>query len=168
LLFHEEIRYSAIMPDLFATLAASRKGVTTKPRSVNFWLLIIFLLLFLSVSIRFLGPPSSDVAAPNPLITKGPSVRVSRTYTVTYKSGVFSPTNLRIHTGDTVIFRNDDARAVQIVSQLDPATQIPYFETTNFIVTDGTYAFTFADSGIFTYHESKDEQEAGVIIVRTP
>lgn len=168
MLFYEQIGYSADMPDLFATLAASRRGVTTKPRSVNFWLLIIFLLLVLSVAIRFLGPQSSDIAAPNPLITKGPSVRVSRTYTVTYKSGVFSPTNLRIHTGDTVIFRNDDASAVQIISQLDPVSQRPYFETTSSIASDGTYAFTFADSGIFTYHESKDEQEAGVIIVRTP
>ena len=156
------------MPDFFTQLAASRRDAGPPPRSVNFWLLIILLLLVLAAAIRFLGPATPDVAMVDPSVSKTPGVRVSRTYTVTYKSGVFSPTNLRIHVGDTVIFHNNDTRALRIVSQVDPESQDPYFDSTVAIAIDATFAFTFADSGIFTYHRSGSDQEAGVIIVREP
>ena len=154
------------MSDLFATLVASRKGAQPPPRSVNLWLLILLLVLVLSAAIRFVGPDPSGSASPDPLASESPTVRQSRTYTVTYKSGVFSPTNLRIHSGDTVIFRNDDTRPLRIVGQTDAASGKPIFDSARSIVNGDSYAFTFSSAGLFTYHNDDDAQEAGVIIVR--
>jgi len=130
-----------------------------------FWVLIIVLLLMLAGSIKVLGKPSelsSNISTPLPEESREP-----RFYTVSYKSGVFSPTNLRIHAGDTVRFKNDSFFSIRVVS--DPqiqGSQIPMFDSVGDIPQGSYFSYTFAERGIFGYHNKKDPEEQGTIIVR--
>src|SRR3989338_8882697 len=84
-----------------------------------FWILIIVLMLFLAGAVKMFAKPddlSSKIPTPLPEETRQP-----RFYTVSYKSGVFSPTNLRIHAGDTVRFKNESFFSIRVVSDPHPA-----------------------------------------------
>lgn len=136
-----------------------------RPNPAVFWVLIIVMLLMLAGSIKVLGKPSelsSNIPTPLPEESREP-----RFYTVSYKSGVFSPTNLRIHAGDTVRFKNDSFFSIRVVS--DPQTQgsqIPMFDSVGDIPQGSYFSYTFAEKGIFGYHNEKKPQEQGTIIVR--
>lgn len=130
-----------------------------------FWALIIVLMLVLAGSVKVLGKPvnlSSKISTPLPEESREP-----RFYTVSYKSGVFSPTNLRIHVGDTVRFKNESFFSIRIVS--DPQIvggKVPVFDSVGNIPQGSYFSYTFAEKGIFGYHNSKDPEEQGTIIVR--
>ncbi|HXV27090.1 MAG TPA: hypothetical protein VD862_03670 [Candidatus Paceibacterota bacterium] len=148
----------------FTSLLASAKP--KEPHApVNFWVLIILSLVCMVAAIRFLGESGPADA---PVASGTPSERAARVYTVTYKFGVFSPTNLRIHAGDTVTFRNEGPRSVRIAGTLNPRTGRPEFDSNGPVPVGSSFAFTFAEGGVFAYHNSENEQEAGVIIVRAP
>src|SRR3989338_10648018 len=73
-----------------------------------FWMLIILTLVLFGLAVSLLGKNQNvGIDFPTPLETVLTDVKPSRVYTVSYKSGVFSPTNLRIHAGDTVRFKNE-------------------------------------------------------------
>ena len=130
-----------------------------------FWALIIVLMLVLAGSVKVLGKPvnlTSKISTPLPEESREP-----RFYTVSYKSGVFSPTNLRIHVGDTVRFKNESFFSIRIVS--DPQLvggQVPVFDSVGNIPQGSYFSYTFAVKGIFGYHNDKDLEEQGTIIVR--
>ena len=136
-----------------------------RPNPAVFWIMIITLLLLLAGSVKMLGR-SDDLAAkvPTPTPTED---REPRFYTVSYKSGVFSPTNLRIHAGDTVRFKNDGFFSIRVVSDPQVGTnKIPLFDSVGDIPQGSYFSYTFAEKGIFGYHNSKDLEEQGSIIVR--
>ena len=127
------------------------------------WLLIVALLTLLGLAVSILGKPQGiGGAAPN--ITEEPTpaeTRQPRIYSVSFKNGVFSPTNLRIHAGDTVRFKNEGLFGIRILSEsylgFDSIGEIP----------QGSYfSFTFAAKGIFDYHNNKNSEEKGTIVVR--
>src|SRR3989338_5691058 len=124
------------------------------------WLLIILALSALAFAIATLGKPS-EYAGPLPSLTEEPeATRQPRVYTVTYNSGVFSPTNLRIHSGDTVRFKNEGIFSIRIVSDL------PGFDSIGDIPQGSYFAFTFGTKGTFGYHNEKNSDQGGIIIVR--
>lgn len=126
-----------------------------------FWLFIIALLALSAVAVQMLGVSpnlSSQISTPSPQITREP-----RFYTVTYKSGVFSPTNLRIHAGDTVRFKNDGFFSIRIITDNN---QLPGFDSVGAIPQGSYFSYTFAEKGIFGYHNDDDPEEQGTIIVR--
>lgn len=130
-----------------------------------FWVLIIVTLLSLAGSIQILGDSrdlSSNIPTRTPETTREP-----RFYTVSYKSGVFSPTNLRIHSGDTVRLKNESFFGVRIVSDPHPAhNQLPGLDSVGDIPQGSYFSYTFSEKGIFGYHNEKNPEEAGTIIVR--
>ena len=130
-----------------------------------FWVLIIVMLLLLAGSIQILGDSrnlSSNIPTMTPEI-----IRESRFYTVSYKSGVFSPTNLRIHAGDTVRFKNESFFGIRIVSDPHPThNQLLGLDSVGDIPQGSYFAYTFSEKGIFGYHNEKKPEEAGTIIVR--
>ena len=70
-----------------------------------FWMLIILTLVLFGLAVSMLGRPQNiGTDLPTPMETVSVDIKPSRIYTVSYKSGVFSPTNLRIHARDTVKF----------------------------------------------------------------
>jgi plastocyanin len=153
------------MDDPFAFLTASHGSQPEHHRRPHLWPFILLFMVLLATAVALLAPaepvaPETD-AGPTPV-----PAREARMYTVIYRFDVFSPTNLRIHLGDTVRFRNDGSVPVRIVADLAPGQQTPEFDSIGPIPPDGTFSYTFAKAGIFGYHTYDDENQTGVIIVR--
>ena len=131
---------------------------------VVFWVLIIVTMLLLVGAVSILGDSknlASNIPSITPEITKEP-----RFYTVTYKSGVFSPTNLRIRAGDTVRFKNEGFFSIRVIADVQGTSKIPLFDSVGDIPQGSYFSYTFSEKGIFGYYNDKKSQEAGTIIVR--
>lgn len=140
------------------------------PRSINnsglSWLLIVLVLVFLTFAVNiFRQPVVSDTSGnagssvePTPSET---DIRQPRIYTVSYRSGVFSPTNLRIHAGDTVRFKNESIFPIRIAGD-----DLVGFDSIGDIPQGSFFSFTFAAKGIFSYYNFKSRNETATIIVR--
>jgi plastocyanin len=127
------------------------------------WLIVILLLVLSAFSVIHFGnlqPAVSSLpttsADQTALMTNSP-----RIYTISYDTGVFSPTNLRIHAGDTVRFKNDSIFPIRIVSD-----DIVGFDSVGDVPQGSYFSFTFAARGTFGYHNSRNTSQAGSIIVR--
>lgn len=147
----------------------SRRFASKEPINHNnpaiFWVLIAVLILLLGGAVKILGN-SEDLASKIPTVTPT-EVRQPRFYTVTYKGGVFSPTNLRIHAGDTVRFKNDSFFGIRVVSDPHPAhNQLTGMDSVGDIPQGSYFSYTFSQKGIFGYHNEKNLEEQGTIIVR--
>lgn len=130
-----------------------------------FWMLIILMLVLFGLAVSMLGKPQNIGAdVPTPGETVPADIKPSRIYTVSYKSGVFSPTNLRIHAGDTVRFKNEGIFPIRIVS--GPDSSLVGFDSIGDIPQGSFFSFTFAAKGIFDYHNDRNTKETGTIIVR--
>ncbi len=136
----------------------------------GFWLLIIITLILLALAVSFFGSRSSvdgsafssGVSPVTPSETRQP-----RLYTVSYKGGVFSPTNLRIRAGDTVRFRNDSLFSIHVITDPHPEHNgLVGLDSVGDIPQGSYFAFTFAAKGIFGYHNEKNVNETGTIMVR--
>ena len=127
------------------------------------WLLIIFLLILLAVAISIFANPAQLATSPTPTPTSGqpsPSTQ-PRIYTISYDAGVFSPTNLRIHAGDTVRIKNESIFPIHIVSD-----DIVGFDSIGDIPQGSYFSYTFAARGTFSYHNTHNPDQNGTVIVR--
>ncbi len=130
-----------------------------------FWMLIILALVLFGLAVSVLGGSQNlGTDLPTPSGSSSPEVKPSRVYTVSYKSGVFSPTNLRIHAGDTVRFKNEGIFPIRIVS--GPDSVLVGLDSVGDVPQGSYFAFTFAAKGIFDYHNDRSPKETGTIIVR--
>ena len=136
--------------------------------ATGFWPFIVVMLIVLAFAVRIFEPDLSSGVSPSVSPTPVASdIRQPRVYTISYLAGVFSPTNLRIHTGDTVRFRNDSFFAIRIISDPHPQhNQLPGLDSKGDIPQDSYFAYTFSEVGIFGYHNEKNHDETGTIIVR--
>lgn len=132
------------------------------------WLMIIAALILLGAAVTIFGPTSGSEPMASGSVTLSPTeTRQPRIYTVSYKNRVFSPTNLRIHVGDTVRFRNDSLVSMRIVSELPPTgSDAPGFDSVGEIPNGSFFAVTFAVKGTYNYHNARNTGEVGSIIVR--
>ena len=134
------------------------------------WLLIVLFLVLMAVAVSFFGGRSeisneTDESIATPSITV--ESRVPRIYTISYKVGVFSPTNLRIHSGDTIRFKNEGFFPIHIISDGAPGYQdLPGFDSVGDIPQNSYFSLTFSEKGIFGYHNMRQPDENGTIIVR--
>jgi plastocyanin len=151
------------MEDFSAILATRRAPDPEHHARPLIWALILGVLLLMAVAVSALGPEAPAQASPT--LSATPS-RESRIYTVTYRFGVFSPTNLRVHVGDTVRFRNDSSGAIRIIADVLPGKRVPEFDSVGPVQPDGYFSYTFATAGGFGYHNEADPNQAGVVIVR--
>jgi len=126
-----------------------------------FWLLIIIMLMMLAGAVTTLSKPE-DLISQIPTVTPGED-RELRIYTISYKGGVFSPTNLRIHAGDTVRFKNEGFFGIRVITDNN---QLPGFDSVGNIPQSSYFSYTFAEKGIFGYHNDDKPDEQGTIIVR--
>ena len=130
-----------------------------------FWMLIILTLVLFGLAVSMLGKSQNfGNDLPTPTETVSADTKLSRIYTVSYKGGVFSPTNLRIHAGDTVRFKNEGVFPIRIVS--GPDSSLVGFDSVGDIPQGSYFSFTFAAKGIFDYHNDRNSKETGTIIVR--
>ncbi|SRR5258708_4298631 len=126
------------------------------------WLIVIVLLIFSAFAVLHFGKLQPAVSplptASNDGVT--PST-LPRIYTISYDAGVFSPTNLRIHAGDTVRFKNDSIFPIRVVSD-----DIVGFDSVGDIPQGSYFSYTFAARGTFGYRNSHNSDQTGTIIVR--
>lgn len=124
----------------------------------HLWLLIILMLLAFTAAVLFF----SRNADYEPVVSQTRAdERAPRVYSVFYKNETFSPTNIRVREGDTVRFENDSLFGVRIVSD-----DLAGFDSVGPIPPGGVFTYTFAASGIYSYHNEKNEDQLGKVIVR--
>jgi len=139
----------------------------SKPNGI-IWLFVILVLIGFAVAVMYFGRDNQGlvVAIQSPANYPTPT-RQPRVYTVYYGLGVFSPTNIRIHVGDSVKFQNDSNLSIRVVS--DRASGVPElagFDSINDVPPKDSFTFTFTESGTFGYHNGKNPNEEGTVIVR--
>lgn len=135
------------------------------------WVFILLVMVMLALSVLYFGtgdPALSNNTASNNTANGSQVVqRSARLYSVFYNREIFSPTNLRIQRGDTVKFINESRDALWVISgphpdhsgwlDFDSRKDIPFQEF---------YSITFNSPGIYSYHNEKNINETGTIIVR--
>jgi len=142
-------------------LPEQQESLSRFERAGGLWPLIILMLIAAAVSVSILGSTPSDglgTIGPTPSPDEN---RQTRIYTISYRAGVFSPTNLRIHVGDTVRFKNESIFGVHITCD-----QLAGFDSISEVPQNSTFSYTFSEVGIFEYHNEGDPDETGTIIVK--
>lgn len=140
------------------------RSESSEPKGLS-WLLIILLLMLLSVAVVYFSGQENDIQISSAISSRA-SVRAPRAYAVFYSGGVFSPTNLRIHSGDTVKFQNKGETSINIISDASPETSSLGFRSSGEVLIDSSFSYTFSKPGIFNYYNQKDPNESGTIIIR--
>ena len=131
------------------------------------WLLIVLFLILLSTAVIFFSGSNNYKTAVEDQKTGQINSRIPRAYSVFYTNGVFSPTNLRIHAGDTVEFQNKTFFPIRIAANNQGVLSQTFgFQSSGSIASDGVFSFTFSSVGIFNYYNERDPNEAGTIIVK--
>lgn len=132
------------------------------------WLIIILVLVIFSGAVMYFSRNNPDLSNNGQAYSSNSTnTREPRVYTVFYGLGVFSPTNIRIHVGDSVRFQNDSRISFRLVSDsLNGIPDLAGFDSVGDIPPDGVFSFTFIKPGIFGYHNSKNADEEGTVIVR--
>jgi plastocyanin len=148
--------------DIFVTLISSRPSQPRHTGRPGLWALIVVVLALLIVAVRFLGAAEPFVPVETPVEEERPA----RVYTVSYRFGVFSPTNLRIRVGDTVRFKNDGPLPIRIVAATLPGRVVPEFDSVGPVAAGSYFSYTFANIGVFAYANADEPDESGTIIVR--
>ena len=151
--------------DPIAILAVRRLDEPQQVVRPHLWPLIIIVLTLMAVAVGFFGAQGATNAAIVPTDSATPTA-ISRVYVVSYRFNSFSPTNLRIHAGDTVRFRNDGLIPIRIVADLQQGDRVPQFDSVGLIQPDSYFSYTFPVTGIFGYHNASNNNETGLIIVR--
>ena len=138
-----------------------------KPKGA-LWLFIILVLMGFAWSVLYFGRKNPELTN-NGQVFSGrlANARQPRTYTVFYGLGVFSPTNIRIHVGDSVRFQNDSNASMHVVSDsTNSALDLAGFDSIGEVPPKSVFTYTFSQAGIFGYHNAKNPNEEGTVIVR--
>ena len=131
------------------------------------WFLIILVLVAFALSVIYFSRNNPDLTGGTLPIGRPITSRQPRVYTVFYGLKVFSPTNIRIHVGDSIRFQNDSKVTIRIVSDSTGAVpDLPGFDSIGDIQSEGVFTYTFSSVGTFGYHNTKNPEESGTIIVR--
>jgi len=142
---------------------ASRPPFRTAHAPGISWLIVILLMILLAFAVIHFGNRQPAIS-PTPTAigddTTTPIVQ-PRIYTISYDSGVFSPTNLRIHAGDTVRFKNESIFPIRISSE-----DLVGFDSIGDVPQGSYFSFTFAARGTFSYLNNHNSGQTGTIIVR--
>jgi plastocyanin len=132
------------------------------------WLLIILVLIGFAAAAMYFGRSNQELAAALQSSSQQPApTRSARIYTVYYGLGIFSPTNIRIHTGDSVKFQNDGNSPVRVVSDYtNGVSDLAGLDSVGDIPAGSAFTYTFSKAGIFGYHSAENPSEEGTVIVR--
>jgi len=133
------------------------------------WFEIMLVLAVFILALIHFGETTSQLQTTN--VTANGSLinnRKPRIYSVFYKAGVFSPTNLRIRVGDTVKFQNDGLTSLRVISDIGDNGEevLSGLDSINDVKVGESYIYRFSKSGIFSYHNFYNELERGTVIVR--
>jgi len=119
-------------------------------------ILLIGAGIYLLVSQPASGP---STAIPNTTNNTSPPTGTPKTYNINIMGYTFSPSNLAIKSGDTVIWTNLDPMAHTITS--DSGTELNSSSLSN----GQSYSHTFSTVGTFAYHCSVHANMKGTITI---
>jgi len=122
-------------------------------------------MVLMGVAVSVLGSRTPAVSTESPTPTASVE-REARVYSINYRYGVFSPTNLRVHAGDTVRWKNDSPLPIKVIAQLQAGEKIPSFDSVGSIQPSSYFSYTFSQVGVYGYYNPSDSNESGVVIVR--
>lgn len=96
----------------------------------------------------------SGQAAPTPTPTLTPPAENKEAKIIKMDADGFSPSNLTIKVGETVIFKNEDARDRWPASAMHPTHQVcPGFDSLKPVKTGETYSHTFTEAKECPFHD---------------
>jgi plastocyanin len=115
--------------------------------------------------------PTEPVSTSTPVVTatSTPSTTASttKTYTVTYTETGFSPADITIKVGETVVFKNNSTRAFWPASNDHPSHTIyPEFDPKKTVAAGASWSFTFTKVGSWKYHDHRAANLGGTITVQ--
>lgn len=138
-----------------------------KPNGIIWLFLVLVLIGFAAAVMYFERDNQGLIAAIQSPANYLTPTRQARVYTVYYGLGVFSPTNIRIHVGDSVKFQNDSDTPIRVVSDRSGGVpELAGFDSVNDVPSKDSFTFTFTESGTFGYHNGKNPSDEGTVIVR--
>lgn len=87
-------------------------------------------------------------------------------YEVVYDGSSFSPAEITVGQGETVVFVNDSNEGMWPASDPHPQhTDLPEFDAGGSIQPNEEYAFTFEEAGQWGYHDHSNPSVTGTVIV---
>lgn len=87
--------------------------------------------------------------------------------TIEYRGDGFSPKEIAVTTGTTVIFRNNTTKSMWIASNPHPVhTNFSAFDAKKGFGEGESYSFTFEKAGEYGYHNHLSPLDGGTIIVK--
>jgi plastocyanin len=87
--------------------------------------------------------------------------------TVVYTNSGFSPVNLTVKRGTTVIFRNDSSGQLWVASDPHPVhTDLSSFDSRQGIAPGESFRYTFNETGTWGYHNHLDSGDEGTVTVQ--
>ena len=157
----EEVEVQLTKKEDSPRVEAGRPSFRTAHAPGLSWLVVILLMIISAFSVIHFGSLQPIVTS-MPTLSDGSTPTVQpRIYTISYDAGVFSPTNLRIHAGDTVRFKNDSIFPIRIISD-----DLVGFDSIGDIPQGSYFSFTFAARGTFSYRNNHNSNQTGAITVR--
>ncbi|MDP3985720.1 MAG: hypothetical protein Q8P82_03065 [bacterium] len=99
--------------------------------------------------------------------TKSPPAPTAESSTIEYRDGVFSPREVKIGVGGTVIFKNVGTTPVWPASDAHPThLRCPGFDALRSLNTGEIYSFTFIKAETCPFHNHLSATETGTIVVK--
>lgn len=86
---------------------------------------------------------------------------------ITYTDKGFTPTEVIINVGDSVVFKNESSGSFWPASNPHPVhTDLGQFDARVAVPSGQSYTMTFSQSGTWGFHNHLDSSETGRVIVR--
>lgn len=86
--------------------------------------------------------------------------------TVTYTDDGFSPQEITVSPGDTVVFVNKSSRPMWVASSQHPTHEVlPTFDQFDTVGFNGRYRYTFQRPGEWRYHDHVNAARQGTVVV---
>jgi plastocyanin len=99
--------------------------------------------------------------------TPSSTASTTKTYTIIYTETGFSPADLTIKAGETIVFKNNSARAFWPASNDHPSHTIyPEFDPKKTVAAGASWSFTFTKIGNWKYHDHRAANLGGTITVQ--
>lgn len=140
-----------------------------KNQGLGLGVIIIIIVIGAFLVSNNANTPPTTTATPTATSSKvdnAPANTVSDKLTVTATDTGFSPSQLTIKSGETVVFLNQSSSAVWPASDPHPIhTGLPGFDAKHGLAHGESYEFTFVKTGSFGYHNHLNPSTRGTIVV---
>lgn len=129
-------------------------------------------LIAIGAAIWVYANRDENTGAPEPATNQSqetvgePQESQAQTTTISYTDSGFSPSNITISVGTTVVFVNNSASSMWVASDPHPVhTDLSEFDANRGYASGETYSFTFMAAGEWGFHNHLRPGDVGTITV---